>query len=105
MFSLVSGKFLCVILRYTVYIFNQFYYISGTVPIIGVGGVSSGRDAYEKICAGASLVQLYSAFAFHGPPIAYTVASELAELLRQDGFDSVQEAVGVNHRYCEVLIM
>ena len=68
------------------------------MPIIGVGGISSGKDAYEKICAGASLVQLYSAFAYHGPPIAYTVASELAELLRKDGFNSVHEAVGVNHK-------
>ena len=52
------------------------------MPIIGVGGVSSGQDAYEKIRAGASLVQLYSAFAYHGPPIVYSVASELAEILR-----------------------
>ena len=52
------------------------------MPIIGVGGVSSGQDAYEKIRAGASLVQLYSAFVYHGPPIVYSVASELAELLR-----------------------
>ena len=68
------------------------------MPIIGVGGISCGKDAYEKICAGASLVQLYSAFAYHGPPIAYTVASELAELLKKDGFNSVHEAVGVNHK-------
>ena len=80
-----------------------FCYISGTVPIIGVGGISSGKDAYEKICAGASLVQLYSAFAYHGPPIAYTVASELAELLRQDGFSSVHEAVGVNQKWTQDL--
>ena len=73
------------------------------MPIIGVGGISSGKDAYEKICAGASLVQLYSAFAYHGPPIAYTVASDLAELLRQDGFNSVHEAVGVNHKWTQDL--
>ena len=52
------------------------------VPIIGVGGVSSGADAYEKIRAGACLVQIYSAFAYQGPPVVYTIASELAELLR-----------------------
>ena len=49
------------------------------------------------------MVQLYSAFAYHGPPIAYTVASDLAELLRQDGFNSVQEAVGVNQKWTQDL--
>ena len=47
-----------------------------------MGGISSGEDAYEKIRAGASLIQLYSAFVYHGPPIVYTVAKELAHLLR-----------------------
>ena len=55
----------------------------GTIPIIGVGGISNGRDAFEKIKAGASLVQLYSAFAYQGPPVVYNVATELAELLRE----------------------
>ena len=59
-----------------------FFFYLGTVPIIGVGGVSSGADAYEKIRAGACLVQIYSAFAYQGPPVVYTIASELAELLR-----------------------
>ena len=49
------------------------------------------------------MVQLYSAFAYHGPPIAYTVASDLAELLRQDGFNSVHEAVGVNQKWTQDL--
>ena len=59
-----------------------FFFYLGTVPIIGVGGVSSGADAYEKIRSGACLVQIYSAFAYQGPPVVYTIASELAELLR-----------------------
>ncbi|KIH44579.1 dihydroorotate oxidase [Ancylostoma duodenale] len=66
----------------------------GQVPIIGCGGISSGEDAYEKIRAGASVVQLYSAIAFHGFP----VKRELAELLRRDGFKNVAEAVGADHR-------
>ena len=49
------------------------------------------------------MVQLYSAFAYHGPPIAYTVASDLADLLRQDGFNSVHEAVGVNQKWTQDL--
>jgi len=68
----------------------------GRVPIIGVGGVSSGRDAYEKIRAGASLVQLYSSFAYGGPVVVETVKKELAQCLADDGFKSVQEAVGVD---------
>ena len=55
---------------------------TGTLSIIGVGGISNGADAYAKIRAGASLVQLYSAFTYQGPPVVFTIATELAELLR-----------------------
>jgi len=55
---------------------------AGKIPIIGVGGVSSGRDAYEKIRAGATLVQLYTSLAFHGPPLVQRVKTELASLLK-----------------------
>ena len=55
---------------------------TGQLPIIGVGGVSSGRDVYEKIAAGASLVQLYSALSFEGPPVVRKVKKELANILR-----------------------
>ena len=57
-------------------------FTTGRLPIIGVGGVASGEDAYEKICNGASLVQLYSALSIHGPPIVGKVKRELAQLLR-----------------------
>lgn len=53
----------------------------GQIPIIGVGGISSGADAYEKIKAGASLVQLYTALAFEGPPVIGKIKRELKELL------------------------
>lgn len=52
------------------------------MPIIGVGGVSSGKDALEKIRAGASLVQLYTALVYHGPPVVRAVKRELEELLK-----------------------
>lgn len=55
--------------------------ILGKLPIIGAGGVSSGQDAYDKIRAGASLVQLYSALVYHGPPVVKKIKRELAELL------------------------
>ncbi|NXT80826.1 PYRD dehydrogenase, partial [Zapornia atra] len=70
----------------------------GRVPIIGVGGVSSGHDALEKIRAGASLVQIYTALVYRGPPVVGAVKRELEELLREQGFQSVMEAVGADHR-------
>uniref|UniRef100_A0A8B9G119 Dihydroorotate dehydrogenase (quinone), mitochondrial n=1 Tax=Amazona collaria TaxID=241587 RepID=A0A8B9G119_9PSIT len=70
----------------------------GQVPIIGVGGVSSGQDALEKIRAGASLVQMYTALVYHGPPVVRAVKQELEELLREQGFRNVMEAVGADHR-------
>lgn len=71
---------------------------NGTIPLIGVGGVSSGADAYAKIKAGASLVQLYSALVFYGPGLVARIKSELKALLVADGFSSVSEAVGADHR-------
>lgn len=71
-----------------------YKWTNGKVPIIGVGGIFSGRDAYDKILAGASAVQLYTALIYHGPPIVTRVKRELEELLRQDGYESVQQAVG-----------
>ena len=70
----------------------------GALPLIGVGGIASGADAYAKIRAGASLVQLYTALAYHGPALVGRIKRELAELLRRDGFGSVAEAVGSGNR-------
>ncbi len=70
----------------------------GRLPLIGVGGIACGADAYAKIRAGATLVQLYSAMVYRGPGLAARVARELAELLRADGFGSVAEAVGADRR-------
>ncbi|KAF7283802.1 hypothetical protein GWI33_022842 [Rhynchophorus ferrugineus] len=66
------------------------------IPIIGVGGVSSGKDAYEKIKAGASLIQIYSSMVYEGPLIVTKIKKELMELLEKDGFHSISEAVGIN---------
>ncbi len=65
------------------------------LPIIGVGGVDSAASAYRKIRAGASLVQLYTGFVYNGPATAREINRGLLELLEQDGFSSVEEAVGV----------
>ena len=65
------------------------------VPVIGVGGVFTAEDAYRKIRAGASLVQTYTGLVYRGPSIARDINEGLLELLDRDGFDSVEEAVGV----------
>jgi len=66
----------------------------GQLPLIGVGGIENGQGAYEKILAGASLVELYSAMVYQGPGMAARVNRELAERLTADGFASVADAVG-----------
>ncbi len=70
----------------------------GAVPLVGVGGVASGADAYAKIRAGASLVELYTALVFHGPGLVRRIKAELAALLKADGFVRVADAVGVGPR-------
>lgn len=66
----------------------------GALPLVGVGGVASAGDAWARIRAGASLVQLYSAMVYAGPGIARAVTHGLAALMRRDGFGSIAEAVG-----------
>ena len=65
-------------------------------PLVGCGGVGSGADAYAKIRAGATLVQLYSMMVYEGPPIVRRIKDELAALLARDGFASVNDAVGAD---------
>jgi dihydroorotate dehydrogenase len=70
----------------------------GRIPLIGVGGISSGRDAYAKIRAGATLVQLYTALVYQGPGLVKRIKRELAACLRADGFSSITEATGSGAR-------
>ncbi len=63
----------------------------GRVPLIGVGGIASGADAYAKIRAGASAVQLYTGLIYGGTALVTRIKRELAALLRRDGFASVAE--------------
>ena len=67
---------------------------SGRLALIGAGGIASGADAYAKIRAGASAVQLYSSLVYEGPGLVSRIKRELAACLRQDGFANVKEAVG-----------
>jgi dihydroorotate dehydrogenase len=70
----------------------------GALALVGAGGVFDAPDAYAKIRAGASLVQLYSAMVYRGPGVAAAIAADLAALLRRDGFASVAAAVGADRR-------
>lgn len=70
--------------------------VEGQFPLVGCGGVDSGAAAYAKIRAGATLVQLYSALVFEGPPLVRRIKDELAALLARDGFSSVAQAIGAD---------
>ena len=72
----------------------------GKIPLIGVGGIFTSEDAWEKIAAGASLVQLYTGFIYQGPSIAKDINEGLARLLTDEGFKTLDEAVG--HRAKEL---
>jgi dihydroorotate dehydrogenase len=67
----------------------------GQMPLIGVGGIASAQDAYARIRAGASLVQIYSALVYQGPGLARKINTQLAGLLQADGFANIAEAIGV----------
>ncbi len=70
----------------------------GLLPLIGVGGIDSAEAAYARIRAGASLVQLYTALAYRGPGLIAEITRGLSRLLAADGFASIADAVGADHR-------
>ena len=70
----------------------------GKTILISVGGISTAQDAYRRIKAGASLVQIYSGLIFHGPNMCAKINNELIELLKNDGFDNISQAVGANYK-------
>ena len=80
-------------------VLRRFYDLTnGQIPLIGIGGIDSGKTAYLKIRAGAQLLQLYSALVFEGPQLIAKINDELAACLKADGFRSLMEAVGADHR-------
>jgi dihydroorotate dehydrogenase len=70
----------------------------GGLPLIAAGGIETGADAFDRIRAGASLVQLYSALVYRGPGLARRIAAELRQLLAREGFATLAEAVGSDER-------
>ncbi|QHW34243.1 quinone-dependent dihydroorotate dehydrogenase [Paenibacillus rhizovicinus] len=71
---------------------------NGQLPIIGSGGIFTAADAYDKIRAGASLVEIYTALIYKGPELLRELTEGLKALLRKDGFASIAEAIGADHR-------
>ena len=76
---------------------KKFYkQLNGKIPIIGVGGVNSGKSAYEKIIAGASLLQLYTGLVYKGPSIVKNIKKELIQILKVEGLNNIKDAIGKN---------
>jgi len=74
---------------------KKFYKeLNSKIPIIGVGGVNSGKSAYEKIIAGASLLQLYTSFVYRGPSAAKDIKKELIQILKSEGVKSIKNVIG-----------
>lgn len=73
---------------------DMYRLTEGRIPLIGVGGISTGKDAYAKIIAGASLVQLYTALVYEGPGLVEQIKHELVECLSSNGFNNLKAAVG-----------
>lgn len=82
----------------TAIIHNFYKLTTGKIPIIGVGGISTAEHAYEKIKAGASLVQLYTGMIFEGPEIANSINKGLIDLLQKDGYNAISQAIGSGHK-------
>ena len=68
----------------------------GKIEIIGVGGVDSGHSAFEKICAGANAVQLYTGMVYKGPGVVKNMKKELISILKKENLKSINEAIGIN---------
>tara|TARA_B100000029_G_scaffold435181_1_gene449008 strand:+ start:24 stop:1070 length:1047 start_codon:yes stop_codon:yes gene_type:complete len=74
---------------------KKFYkIINNKIPIIGVGGIDSGKSAYEKIIAGASLLQIYTGFVYKGPIVAKSIKKELIQILKFEGVKNIKDIIG-----------
>ncbi len=92
----LSGKLLAPLSRK---IIAQFYTLTnGKIPIIGVGGIMSADDAYASIKAGASLLQTYTGLVFHGPQLIKDIVTILPDMIKDDGYNNIKDAIGSDHK-------
>jgi dihydroorotate dehydrogenase len=82
----------------TEFISHIYRYTNGKFPIVGVGGIMNAQDAWEKITAGASLIQAYSGFVFEGPSLSKQIIKGLHKKLKEHNLTNIQDAVGLIHR-------
>ena len=80
----------------TNFIKNFYKSNKGKIPIIGVGGVDSGQSAFDKIIAGATVVQLYTGMVYKGPSIVKDIKSELVKILKKEKIKNINQAIGIN---------
>lgn len=83
---------------------NFYKFSQGKIPLVGVGGISSASDAYEKIKCGASLLQIYSAFIYQGFGLVEKIKQQLSEMIKKDGFKNISEAVGISAHSSDYLL-
>ena len=82
----------------TEFISHIYQYTNGEFPIVGVGGIMNAQDAWEKITAGASLIQAYSGFVFEGPSLSKQIINGLHKRMKEHNLTNIQDAVGLSHR-------
>ncbi len=73
---------------------KMYSFTEGKIPLIGVGGVSNGKDCYQKIKSGASLVQLYTSLIYQGPKVVESMQKELVDCIKNDGYKNIKDAIG-----------
>ena len=78
------------------FIKNFYKSNKGKVPIIGVGGIDSGKSAFEKIAEGATVIQLYTGMVYKGPGVVKDIKKELIEILKKEKIKNIQQAIGIN---------
>lgn len=77
---------------------NFYQLLDGSIPIIGAGGIASGEQAYEKIKAGASLIQIYSGMIYEGPSLIPSINKRIVQLLKEDGLNNISDAIGIDNK-------
>ncbi|MBT07370.1 MAG: dihydroorotate dehydrogenase (quinone) [Rhodospirillaceae bacterium] len=82
--------------RSTQILADMYKRVNGDIALIGIGGVASGQDAYKKIRAGASIIQLYTALIYKGPELIEEIKSTLSAYIKRDGFPNITSAIGVD---------
>ena len=78
------------------FIKNFYKSNKGKIPIIGVGGIDSGKSAFEKIAEGATVIQLYTGMVYKGPGVVKEIKKELIEILKKEKIKNIQQAIGIN---------